>query len=244
VFVFGIPGLPESPALPPAEARAGPAVEVTPPAEGSLTLVVTLIAGPLPAGNAAAAEVPPAGGAAPAPPPDPAGGGPGAGAEEVAAATGEGGPRPGEGGIDVDRQLRGIDLYQPTPNPDRPTQISRRPDRDGVPIVPALAGNRPQIDPAAAAPLPEPESPESLAAPAVAADPAVRTPPRAAEVTDAVFALPPSQWGSDGSRLLASVLAGCAWYAWPDSLCNSARRATEGRAGRPASAIRKNRATN
>jgi hypothetical protein len=228
VYVFGIPGLPESPPLPPAEAPPGPTVEVTPPAEGSLTLVVTLIAGPLPAGDAAAAEVPAAGAAAPAPPADPAGGGPGAGAEEMAAGAGDGGPRPGEGGIDVDGQLRGIDLYQPPPNPDRPGPSARRPDvpgrRDRHQTAPALAGNRPQIDHTAAARPPEPESAESRAAPAVAAEPAERAQGGAAEAADAVFALATAGCDMERARLLALVLAGCAWYAWPDSLCGPSRR--------------------
>jgi hypothetical protein len=45
VFVFVIPGLPEPRVLLPAEAPAGPRVEVTPPLEGPLTLVITLAAG-------------------------------------------------------------------------------------------------------------------------------------------------------------------------------------------------------
>jgi hypothetical protein len=221
VYVFGIPGLPESPVLPPAEVAAGPTVEVTPPAEGSLTLVVTLIAGPLPAGDAAAAEVPPAGAAAGASPADPAGGGPGAGAQEVAAAPGDGGPRPGEGGIDVDGQLRGIDLYQPTPNPERPGLISRRPDepgrRDPILLARAFDPGPPQVaPPVIAQPPAHPEPAEVI--PAAAAGPEMPAQTGAGQATDAVFVLSPSGWDTERARLLALALAGSAWWAWSDCL--------------------------
>ena len=249
VFVFGIPGLPESPTLPPPEAPSGPTVEVAPPVEGSLTLVVTLIAGPLAAGDMAAADMPQAGAAAPAPAADPAGGGPGAGAEEVAAAPGDGNPRPGEGGIDLEEQLRGIDLYQPTPDPDRPSVTARVPPGpgrpDGVPMALALAGGQAPVAVAnPARPTADPEPVASWAAPAevvhaVGADAEVRAQIGAAEAIDAVFVLPPSGWDTERPRLLALTLAGFAWCAWSHCLLDHERHGAEVGVGRRRRLIRK-----
>ena len=249
VFVFGIPGLPESPALPPAEAPAGPTVEVTPPAEGSLTLVVTLIAGPLPAGGVPVADVPPAGAAAPAPASRPGRGWGRRGPEQVAAAPGDDSPRPGEGGIDVPEQLRGIDLYQPTPNPDRPGLISRRPDGpdrgDRVRIARALDGGPARVAPAVTAQPPaDPEPAESWAAPAevvraAGADPDLPAPTGAGEATDAVFVLPPLGWDAERSRLLALALAGFAWCAWSAGLPAPERQGAEVSVGHRPKPIRK-----
>jgi hypothetical protein len=207
VFVFGIPGLPESPALPPAQAAVGPTVEVTPPVEGSLTLVVTLIAGPQPAGGVPAAEVPQAAAPEPVPPVDPAGGRGAEAAEQVAAAPGEGKPRPGEGGIDVQEQLRGIDLYQPTPDPDRSGPMSQRTERrgrwDDVWIARASDSQLPLVANESQA--------EPCAAPAVTAGQELWVQAAVRDVTDAVFVTPPSSWEAGGTHLLA--LAALAWCA-------------------------------
>ncbi len=254
VYVFGIPGLPESPPLPLAEVAAGPTVEVTPPVEGSLTLVVTLIAGPLPAGDVVAAEVPQAGAVAAAAPPDPAGGGPGEGAEEVTAAPADSGPRPGEGGIDLEEQLRGIDLYQPTPDPDRPSVTARVPPGpgqwDGVPMALALAsGQAPASVAHPARPPADPQPVEWWTAPAegvraIGADPEVHEQIGASEAIDDVFVLPPSGWDAERPRLLALTLAGFAWCAWADSLLDHERRDAEVGVGRRRRLIRKTLAGN
>ncbi len=181
VFVFGIPGLPESPPLPPAEAPTVPTVEVTPPSEGSLTLIVTLVSGPLPAAGplvvagGPVADVPaadaPAAAVAVARGADPTGGG---GEDEdgegpAIDVPGDGRPGPSQEGIDVQEQLRKIELYQPTPNPDRKGPMSWR--------------------------LPE-RGEEFFAA--------------SARVADVVFALPPATWDGECARVLALALLGSA----------------------------------
>jgi hypothetical protein len=236
LFVFGIPGLPESPALPPAEGPAGPTVAVTPPAEGSLTLVVTLSGGPVPAGGAAltavppevaptaaAAPVPSAGSvvvaaAAGAPPADPAGDSGGEeGREQVADADPR---RPAAEGLDVKEKLRDIDLYQPTPNPDRPGPISRQQAaRDQVLI--ALAPVAAEAAPPAGAASGRLWAGAAEVVRAVVADMEVAAPSKV-EAVDAVFVLPPSQWDGERSRLLA--LAGLALWPWLDCRPDAERR--------------------
>jgi hypothetical protein len=210
VFVFGIPGLPESPALPPAEAPAGPTVEVLPPVEGSLTLVVTLLAGPLPVNEAPVAVLQQAGPAAPAAAVDPAGGGGGAEAEQVALAPPDGPSRPGEGGIDVPERLRRIELYQPPPSPDRPDLISRRPDgpdrAEPAQVIQVPAGEEPPVAAAATAQL--------------------------AEATDTVLVFPPPSWGSEHCPLAALALAGFTWCAWPSRVPDSEGQGAEAGVGR------------
>jgi hypothetical protein len=192
---------------------------VTPPVEGSLTLLVTLLAGPLPAGGEPAADVPQAAGVAaadvsqagapePAPPANPLGGG-AAGAELVAAAPGDDNPRPGERGIDVPEQLRGIDLYQPTPNPDRPSPLSRRPDGprrwDAVLLALAAEGAGPAAaavvpaEVARAASLPDRSVADTATGPSPV--PAFSAAERAA---DAAFVLRPPAW-DDGHGLTAAL---------------------------------------
>lgn len=242
VFVFGIPSLPESPALPPAEVAAGPTVEVTPPVEGSLTLVVTLIAGPVPAGGAAVAEAPQDAGPAPAPPAEAAEAAlpwNAGGAEDVAAGPGDDGPRPGEGGIDVPGQLRGIDLYQPPPDPDRPGLISQRPGEAGrgdrAVIALTLNGSPPPAARALTAQPPtDPEPADAWAPPVEVVRAAGDTPGRATaspgEATDAVFALSPARWHPEHARLMA--LAAFVGWAWSDHLLYAQSQGAEVTAGR------------
>jgi len=176
-------------------------VEVTPPAAGSLTLVVTLVAGPPPVAGltgaeVAAADVAPAGGsaalaravAAPARSGDVNGGGDDEGAEQVAAAAEEGGPRPGAEGLDLQERLRGLDLYQPTPNPDRSGPTSRQPDGRGRWDRTLLAWARDDILP-----------------PAVDVASGVPAGAERGRAADAVFALPPAAW--DGARVQLPALA-------------------------------------
>jgi hypothetical protein len=231
VFVFGIPGLPESPTLPPAEAPTGPVVEVTPPEEGSLTLVVTLIAGPLPEGAVVAEVQQPAGPAAnllaaAGPVAAPLANLSAGGAQESLAelvAPADGSSRPGAGGIDPEQKLRDSDLYQPTPDPDRTGPSTRRPDgpgrKDGVAIVLARGGGSPGI--ASAAPTQPPTDAELAdswaepveVVPVVDADPEDLAQTGAGEDVDAVFLREPSEWGEERWRLLALAgFAGCTLY--------------------------------
>jgi microcystin-dependent protein len=221
LFVFALPGL-TAPGLPPAEASAGPTVEVTPPSAGSLTLVVTLTAVPVSPTVAAFAEVAaeeslpaaPAGGvsvaatavaAVAARSADPAGDAEGeAGREQVAEAEL---PRPIEQGLDVEEKLRQIDLYQPTPNPDRPGPMSHRPARRDQELL-ALA-------PVA---LTEPAAPPLGANVAEVVEAVIaelrEAAPTPTEAADAVFLQPPLEWTGQPWRLLA--LAGVACWPWSD----------------------------
>jgi hypothetical protein len=192
-------------ALAPPEGPAGPAVEVTPPAAGSLTLVVTLVTGPptvagLPGAEEAAADVPQVGAAAlaravaaPGRSGDPNGGGDDEGAEQVAAAAEEGGPRPGAEGLDLQERLRGLDLYQPTPNPDRSGPTTRQPDGQGRWDRTLLAwalddGLPPAVDVAAELPAGADEG----------------------QAADALFALAPATWDGEGVGLPALPVTGFA----------------------------------
>jgi hypothetical protein len=240
LFVFGIPGLAQAPALPPAEAPAGPTVEVTPPAEGSLTLVVTLTSGIVPPGSAPVPEVPAAAAAVAAAAPAPASGGmtavaPAAtaqgdpagedveGAEGLEAGSEGGVRRPAADGLDVDGKLREIDLYQPTPPPERPGPTSRRPAGQSDEALLAM--------PPAAQTVTGPGAPASLedwwagaaeVVPQVAANLATAQPP-APEVTDTIFAQPPPEWDVVRRRLLA--VAGLALGLWLDCRPEPKRRA-------------------
>ncbi len=238
VFVFGIPGLPESPALPPAEVAAGPTVEVTPPVEGSLTLVVTLIAGPVPAGGAAVADTPQDAGPEPAEPVEAAADvvRDAGGTEQVVAAAGDDGPRPGEGGIDVPEQLRGIDLYQPPPEPDRPGLISQRPDEAGRAVIALTLNGRPPpvTQVLTAQPPADPEPAGAWTPPAGVVRAGGDTPGRAtaspAEAADALFALAPSRRHAEGARLMA--LAAFVGWAWSDRLLSAQWQGAEVPVGR------------
>ena len=223
VFVFGTPGVPESPTLPGPEGPGVLALEVTSPAGAPLALVIALVAGPLPApeGAAPAAEA-----AAPAVNPAGGGGGPDSG-ESVAWA-------PGEGGIDVEEQLRGIDLYRPPPDIDRDTPLSLRSRPwDAALTLLALSGDRP---PAA---VPQPSAGTSVpvdvawavsspggtvaggagvpvAAPGPVAASEGNTPAtaEARRATDAAFLLPPDAWEWGRPLLLAAIVTGSVLRPW------------------------------
>ncbi|HKI31543.1 MAG TPA: FG-GAP-like repeat-containing protein [Gemmataceae bacterium] len=224
VFVFGTPGVPESPALPGPEGPGVLALEVTSPAGAPLALVIALVAGPLPApeGATPAAE-------AAAPAVNPAGGGDGPGGGEAVAWA------PGEGGIDVEEQLRGIDLYRPPPDIDRdiPLSLRSRPGDAALTLLalsesppPAAvqqlsAGRDVSVEVAWAA-----SSPGGTAAGGAGVPVAAPTPgPVAASerntstaetrrATDAAFLLPPEagEWGRP--LLLAAIVTGSVLRPW------------------------------
>ncbi|HKI31683.1 MAG TPA: VCBS repeat-containing protein [Gemmataceae bacterium] len=131
VFVFGIPGLPESPQLPPSKAPDGPTLEVTPPTEAPLTLILTLITGPPPVSGAPPPDVASTGGSAPAQRAELArvGVDDDGRAESVAGSANDGTPRAGEGGIDVEEELRGLDFSRPRPIRDHDGPTSQVPSR-------------------------------------------------------------------------------------------------------------------
>jgi hypothetical protein len=124
-------------------------------------------------------------------------------------------PRPAEEGLDLEKQLRGLDLYQPTPNPDRPVPLSGRPEGRRSPTLIAQA-------PAAAAPAPEEGrlprwwAEGAEVASAIAAN--LRLAASTDSVTDAVF-VQASSWSAEGWRLLG--LAGLALCRWPGCLSQS-----------------------
>jgi hypothetical protein len=119
---------------------------------------------------------------------------------------------PGEGGLDVDEQLRGLDLYRPPPDPDRDAPLARRPRPwDAEPVLLALGDDRPPAGPGApievawavsvagnSAGVPE--------APGSAATPQAET--AAARATDAAFLLLPDEWAWGRGVLLAVMAAG------------------------------------
>jgi hypothetical protein len=119
-------------------------------------------------------------------------------------------PRPGVNILDLEQQLRELDLYQPTPSPDRPGPTSSRPgERHGqeqLARTPAVNVLTPE----------EGESPRWMAGlaevvPAMAADLGAGATP--AELSDAVLLQPPSSWGEERWRLLG--LAVLALWPWP-----------------------------
>jgi hypothetical protein len=127
-------------------------------------------------------------------------------------------PRPGVNILDLEQQLRELDLYQPTPSPDRPGPTSSRP---GERREQELLAQKLAIDAMTPADLAmtreEGEPPRWMAGlaevvAAMAAD-LGSTPP--AEVSDAALLQPPSSWGEERWRLLG--LAGLALWSWPGS---------------------------
>jgi len=118
-------------------------------------------------------------------------------------------PRPAEDGLDLEKQLRELDLYRPTPDPDRPGPLSVRPERRRIPMPIAQM-------PAGLAAVPEDgASPRwwtrgAEMAGTVGADLGAVVPSDAA--TDTMFVLGASLSG-EGWRLLG--LAGLALYPWP-----------------------------
>jgi hypothetical protein len=207
IFVFGVPGVSVASVVPPPEVPSSPTVEVTPPDEGSLTLVVTLVAGPLPGDEGAVAAVPQGAAAANG---LVAGGG-AANPDQLdqgTAAPGDGPARPGEGVIDVPEKLRSLDLAEPDhddshhddPMPRRPEQVGDAGLARG--LSPAVGVEvtwtvfRTEIPPVnkALPPLP-----------VVAVRPDVK------RVTDAVFARPPEAWDRERLGLMVLGLMGLSW---------------------------------
>jgi hypothetical protein len=121
-------------------------------------------------------------------------------------------PRPGGNILDLEQQLRDLDLYQPTPSPDRPGPTSgRRGERRDQ----ELLARTPTMDAAASE---EGESPRWKAGlaevvAAMAVDHGADSTP--AEASDAVLVRPPSLWGEADWRLFG--LAGLALWSWPGS---------------------------
>jgi hypothetical protein len=220
VFVFGIPGLPELPPLPPEHAVA-PVFDVAPASQAPLTLVLTLTLGPASAAGAAEADVEAGNGERPAKPADLAGGGPG---DEAAAAFGAGeeAPRPGAGGIDTGDKLRGLDLYEPIPDPVGKEQSSGRPVLPELRAVFTALGKQPTCAGCGVAFAAEARPPggEVGAADTPAAVRESRAPldgyewvnrPGSAgsgRADDAVFASPPPAWDRAGDLVLALILTG------------------------------------
>jgi hypothetical protein len=128
-------------------------------------------------------------------------------------------PRPSVDGLDLDQLLRELDLYQPTPSPDRPVPFSGRPRerRDQALIArttPAVDAETLLADLAVA--LEGRESSRWLAGlaevvAAMAADLQAGSP--SAEVSDAVLVQTPSSWDGERWRLLG--LVGLALWPWP-----------------------------
>jgi hypothetical protein len=131
-------------------------------------------------------------------------------------------PRLAEDGLDLDKLLRKLDLYQPTPSPDRPGPSSRRPgEQRGLELIartPTVDALPPLAELAVASE--EGESPRWMAGlaevvEAMAADlGAGSTHP---EVSDAVLLQPPSSWGEERWRLLG--LVGLELWPWPACGC-------------------------
>jgi hypothetical protein len=122
-----------------------------------------------------------------------------------------------EEGLDLDKLLRKLDLYQPTPSPDRPGPSSRRPgEQRGLELIartPAVDALPPLADRAVASE--EGESRRWMAGLAevvqtMAADLGADSTP--AEVSDAVMLETPSAWNAESWRLLG--LAGLALWSW------------------------------
>jgi hypothetical protein len=246
VFAFSILEPLGTPVLP--EASTGPLVQVTPLPGEPLTVVATLTAGTGTAGGVTALStgvggeavdessvellipglsglgaVSPAwalglltrlpGGTASV---DPAGeavmeGGP----KPVAAAEK---PRPIEDGLDLEQQLRGLDLYQPTPSPDRPVPISGRPgERRGQELIARTsATNIETLLADLVVPLEKGEQPQWWAGLAEVAEAMVadlESAPKQSAESDAVLLQPPSAWNRESWRWLE--LAGLALWPWP-----------------------------
>jgi hypothetical protein len=150
--------------------------------------------------------------------------------------------RPAEDGLDAEEKLRNIDLYQPTPDPDRPGPVTGRPAgrRDQVLLAQAPAPppvTALPVDPAEAL---EEAAPEGLAAGAAEDIQEVVADLRMAaqtntEAADRVFVNPPPEWEGQGFPLPA--LAGLALWLAPACRPDPASRAqheqqrTRGRPG-------------
>ena len=138
VFVFGIPGLPLSPSLPPPEAPAGPVVEATPTTESPLTLVLTISLSGV-ADQTTVSNAPPIADLLSEPPTNP-----GVAVSEPVARVVDPGeviaedeslpersiPAVGTSGINEAEKLRSIDLYESPENPERTVPAS------GIPAQP------------------------------------------------------------------------------------------------------------
>jgi hypothetical protein len=109
-------------------------------------------------------------------------------------------PRPAVDGLDLDKLLRELDLYQPTPSPDRPGPTS---GRFGEQRGPERMARTPSVDIETLL--------ADLAVAVSAADCEASSPP--AEVSDAVLVQTPSSWSEERWRLLG--LAGLALWPWP-----------------------------
>jgi hypothetical protein len=128
-------------------------------------------------------------------------------------------PRPSVDGLDLDKLLRELDLYQPTPSPDRPVPFSGRPGerRDQALIArttPALDAETLLADLAMA--LEDGEVPRCWArvaevVEAMASDLGVA--PTQAAVSDAMMASELSSWDGESWRQLG--LAGLVLWPWP-----------------------------
>jgi hypothetical protein len=121
-------------------------------------------------------------------------------------------------GLDLDKLQRELDLYQPTPSPDRPGPTSGRlgqqRGQERMARTPSADIETLLVDLALASE--EGESPRWLAGladvvAAMAADREAGSPP--AEVSDAVLVQAPSSWDGEGWRLLG--LAGLALWPGP-----------------------------
>jgi hypothetical protein len=128
--------------------------------------------------------------------------------------------RPAEDGLDAEEKLRNIDLYQPTPDPDRPGPVTGRPGgrQDQVLLAQAPAAPQVTVLPVDPAEPPEEAAPEGRAAGAVediravVADGGVAVQTNA-EVADRVFVNPPPEW--EGHRFPLPALAGLALWLTP-----------------------------
>jgi hypothetical protein len=109
-------------------------------------------------------------------------------------------PRPAVDGLDLDKLLRELDLYQPTPSPERPGPTSGRLEEQRGPERMARTPSA-DIETLLA----------DLAVAVMAADREAGSPP--AEVSDAVLVQSPSSWSEERWRLLG--LAGLALWPWP-----------------------------
>jgi hypothetical protein len=127
-------------------------------------------------------------------------------------------PRPSLDGLDLDKLLRELDLYQPTPSPERPVPFSGRPgERHGqerMARTPSADIETLLADLAVASE--DEESSRWLAGlaefvEAMAAD--LEAGPPSAEVSDAVLVQTPSSWSEESWRQLG--LAGLALWSWP-----------------------------
>jgi hypothetical protein len=109
-------------------------------------------------------------------------------------------PRPAVDGLDLDKLLRELDLYQPTPSPERPGPISGRlreqRGQERIAWTPSAAIKTLLAD---------------LVVAVSAADREAGSPP--AEMSDTVLVQTPSSWSEERWRLLG--LAGLALWPWP-----------------------------